>query len=444
MTPEELRELIRQPEGIKLDFKREYKLSAIPPAGTDKQMWTAFVRGQWDEFIKDILSLTNGNAETAWETGYLIIGVGDRQLIDGSRQLYNTISLLLSSQEIMAKVNSSCAPPIPDIKCEQVLLDEKNISVIAISPSPHVHETTRQLQTTKGEFDQKGTLRFSKPGETYTARTAFIRRGEDTHPATDDEREALKAEKYARYITKKPDPMLEEVLNRVTEIHKVMVPAETYKPVPSKQTQSTLSDEEDWIQGDLVYELKLPKELSEENAESVKVTLSEWRFVTTSSTSTAVTFANGIIGLGQTDGVTFNLSPVNAIDNCSVDCDILIVADGDEQSNWAGIRVRGFDFAYDFRLGYLVYLRRSGQVELYGPEGILDGFDRIAVPDTNIRWTNLRVDVLESQIRVYVNGIRHITQMDKTFGGKGRVYLDTFGTHSQFRNFRVYELKCYV
>jgi hypothetical protein len=53
MTEVELQQILSQHEGLKLDFKREYKLSKSPPLGTAQQDWSKFINGQWDEFIKD-------------------------------------------------------------------------------------------------------------------------------------------------------------------------------------------------------------------------------------------------------------------------------------------------------------------------------------------------------------------------------------------------------
>jgi hypothetical protein len=238
----------------------------------------------------------------------------------------------------------------------------------------------------------------------------------------------------------KRDIMISEIIKQVTEIKQGIKPAETYNPRINREAQN-ITGKDKWIQSKLVYQLELPQEPSEENIQALKATISEWKFITTSSLQPIVSIANGILGIGQTDGVTFDLSPVKPIDNCSIECDILIVAYGNDPSNWAGLRVRAFDFAYDFRLGYLVYIRRSGQVELYGPEGILAGLNHIVVPDPSATWTRLRVDILDSEIRVFVNGAKHIAIADKTFGGRGRIYLNTFGTHAQFKSFKVYELQ---
>lgn len=196
MTPQELRKLLRLSEGLKLDFKREYKLQAKVPDGVDRQLWSQYIAGQWDELIKDILALTNGNFGTVKNTGFLIIGVDDKLTANGTRQLYDSSYLEITSQQILTKVNSTCYPPIPQLNCDFVQLDSCKICVISIPPSPHVHETTRQLEITKGYFDSSGKFTLNtKATKTYTAHTAFIRRGEDIFPATNEERRKLEEEK---------------------------------------------------------------------------------------------------------------------------------------------------------------------------------------------------------------------------------------------------------
>jgi len=195
MNAEKLKELIRCNEGLKLDFKREYKLQITAPNGVDKRIWQEFVTGQWDEIIKDIIALTNGNVGTAKETAYLIIGVGDQLRSDGFRELYDSSHFNITRQQILQKVNSACYPHLPNLVCEFIKLEDKEICVISIPPSPHVHETSRQLKTTKGRFDHEDKLRFLEVGNIYSAHTAFVRRGEDIFPATNEDRKALAAEK---------------------------------------------------------------------------------------------------------------------------------------------------------------------------------------------------------------------------------------------------------
>jgi len=173
----ELRQIIGQPEGLKLDFKR--KLHKIFHSDED------YRKTQRDEFIRDILSLTNGNFGTAEQTGYLIIGVGDELKADGSRDLFN-VGYLLSPKQILQRVNSACYPPIPDIHCETVEVDGKKIFVVSIPPSPHLHRTLRELVTpTK-----------------YPIGTVFIRRNEEIFPATPEECDVILIEKERVFAPK--------------------------------------------------------------------------------------------------------------------------------------------------------------------------------------------------------------------------------------------------
>ncbi|MEG4035191.1 tetratricopeptide repeat protein [Microcoleus sp. S36b_A4] len=170
MDSQQLRQLISQPEGLKLDFKRE--LHKLKDSKKD------YAKQQCDEFIRDILSLTNGNFNTADQTGYLIIGVGDELRSDGTRDLFD-VSNLLTPKQILQRVNPACEPPIPDVHCEIVEIDGKNIFVISIPPSPHLHRTIRDLT----------------PRTTYPAGTVFIRRNEEIFPATPAECDVILREK---------------------------------------------------------------------------------------------------------------------------------------------------------------------------------------------------------------------------------------------------------
>lgn len=169
----ELAQLLSQEEGLKLDFKREYELNH--PDGKVRA-------AKWNEFIKDILALTNGNVGTASQTGHLVIGAGDILRPDGTRELFDVRKqgLKLSRQQIIEKVNACCHPPISDLFYSKVEVEGTWLAVIEIPPSPFVHETTRRLDVFK---------------TTYSEGTVFIRRTEGIYPATQAERDALTREK---------------------------------------------------------------------------------------------------------------------------------------------------------------------------------------------------------------------------------------------------------
>ena len=195
MTANQLRAVISGPEGLKLDFKREYKLSPDPPSGTEAKLWKTFVKGQWEELMRDLLSLANGNIGTCRQPGRLIIGVDDVVGPNGSRLLFDTSKLHLTVAQILERLNCTCSPPLCDIQIERIPIDDKVITVITIPPTPYMHETTRQLRTSKGEFDAMGRLRFCKDDKSYSEHTVFLRRGDGIYPAQFSERQALAREK---------------------------------------------------------------------------------------------------------------------------------------------------------------------------------------------------------------------------------------------------------
>lgn len=204
MDSQQLKQLISQPEGLKLDFKRElHKL---------KHSEKDYAKKQRDEFIRDILSLTNGNVNTAEQKGYLIIGVGDELKPDGARDLFD-VSNPLTPKQILQRVNSACDPPIPDVHCEALEVDGKNIFVVSIPPSPHLHRTVRDLTT---------------PSTTYPTGTVFIRRNEEIFPATPEECDVILREKegvFAQPKRKKYDNLIHssvvEFVGREQDIEKL-------------------------------------------------------------------------------------------------------------------------------------------------------------------------------------------------------------------------------
>ena len=69
MDQQHLAQLLLKPEGPSLEFKREFYKNYSEKGEAGKR--------QRGEFIKDILSLANGDASTAGDTAYLIFGAGD-------------------------------------------------------------------------------------------------------------------------------------------------------------------------------------------------------------------------------------------------------------------------------------------------------------------------------------------------------------------------------
>jgi tetratricopeptide (TPR) repeat protein len=174
MDSDQLFRLLQQAEGLKLDFKKELHRIDHP----DRKVKEL----QRDELVKDLLSLLNGNVGTAGQTAYLIIGAGNELGADKSRDLFDVgeVDVDRLRKQIIESVNRACNPPVPDIQCDVSSVEGKRILAIIIPPSPHLHETTRRLDT---------------PGAIYQQNTVFIRRAEGTGIASLDESLAIRAEK---------------------------------------------------------------------------------------------------------------------------------------------------------------------------------------------------------------------------------------------------------
>ena len=180
MNKNKLQDLLKEREGLKLDFKREPHKLKHP-----KQELRSRQKG---EFIKDILALTNGNVGSADKTAYLIYGVEES---DGNNILYefsfddfidkNELKNLSDlSKKLLNIVNGACRPPIPDLICELFEIEEKELFIISVPPTFLLHETKKDIKTSKASYPESMT---------------FIRRGSEICLCTNNERENILREK---------------------------------------------------------------------------------------------------------------------------------------------------------------------------------------------------------------------------------------------------------
>jgi len=176
MNNTELELLLHRPESATLDFKRQFYNIDAADGNIRKR--------QRQEFVKDILSLANGNANVAGETAHLVIGAAETLDENGNRELFDVGGLDIKSQKLLGIVNSFCEPPLQDLWCDIVEIDNKQLLVITIPPSPYLYETTQKLET---------------PTQTYSPYVVFVRRDENVDIASAREREAIAQLKRLRY-----------------------------------------------------------------------------------------------------------------------------------------------------------------------------------------------------------------------------------------------------
>ncbi len=161
-------DMLDQDESATLEFKREWhKLNG----GGDSQRW------QKAELIKDVLAMANGDAYSAGQTAYLIVGVGDERTPDGSRELFDVGDSIPQAASILQMVNAVSSPPLQGLEVIPFEAKGKRLFALRISPSPYLHETSRLLET---------------PSKTFSERIVFIRRNETVAIASASERDVIR------------------------------------------------------------------------------------------------------------------------------------------------------------------------------------------------------------------------------------------------------------
>jgi hypothetical protein len=181
----------------------------------------------------------------------------------------------------------------------------------------------------------------------------------------------------------------------------------------------------------LIYQLRLPSD-----NQQIGAALYAWHFLPSNQHLRVVegSLEFGVLGLQ----LVANRLMLYPMANCRVECDIQIVEDGGDSSQWAGIRVRGL--SEHLYTGHLIYLRSRGTVEVWTAGIVSQESVKQAVPSAKCTWVSIRVDILDSKLTISLNRRKVYTSTDKTFGERGFVYFHTHGTIARFRNIAVYEL----
>jgi hypothetical protein len=194
----QLKALLQEVENPKVEFKSKWYCN------TDQ-----LDDKGWGEFLKDLVSLANGNVGYTEQNGYLIVGASDTDPNVGELrdtfhvESYGMLSNLQKLREItLRKLREICSPPLSDIKIYFLEVEEnKNLLAIEIPAPIDVLKLDRDLNT-RGMRFKKGTV--------------LIRVGQDISVADPTEISTLKQE-YCQKHHKK-----EEVIQQV--IHNLPQP----------------------------------------------------------------------------------------------------------------------------------------------------------------------------------------------------------------------------
>jgi hypothetical protein len=180
MTREELLNLLAQQEGPTLEFKQQ-----LPEFRDELQR---------DEFVKDILSLVNGNVSVVGQSAYLVFGASNVVDVLGQRTRYD-VGMVVDPQQFRDRVvqimGAACKPPISNVLCEVVDMGDARLVVLTLPPSQHLHETTRPLKVA-------GKRGAAQP-KVYDKHIVFMRVGATTDIAAATDRDAIR-ERKQRYF----------------------------------------------------------------------------------------------------------------------------------------------------------------------------------------------------------------------------------------------------
>ncbi len=152
VSAEELRGLLRQEEGLRLEFKKKYDLT-----GQEKGK-------RLDELAKDLLALLNTAGRHADDYAYLILGAGDELHDHWTRDYEPVPPGQYTQKQFLGVVNGRCIPDVLSIEYQEIELDGRQYGVVILPPSPHVHALARDLQTPKRVWPKHGVVMRSGEG----------------------------------------------------------------------------------------------------------------------------------------------------------------------------------------------------------------------------------------------------------------------------------------
>lgn len=130
------------PESGKLDFKESYGFMCKKPLDVEDKEWKKYVEGQWDEFCKDAIALSNGDLSSSASPAIIVIGV--RETGD-TKEIIGIEGLDISRETMLKKLNASCSPTITDVILH-FAGEEKKICIIEIPYTSKLIESSKTLK----------------------------------------------------------------------------------------------------------------------------------------------------------------------------------------------------------------------------------------------------------------------------------------------------------
>lgn len=153
MEISQLKTLLADSENPKLEFKSQWYCN------TDQ-----LDDKGWGEFLKDLITLANGNSGFASQPGYLIIGASDEDPgIEQQRETFHVArnGMLSNLQKLrettLRKLRETCSPSPADIDLNFIEVEGKHLLIIEVPPPVDAIKLDRDLNT-RGMRFKKGTV----------------------------------------------------------------------------------------------------------------------------------------------------------------------------------------------------------------------------------------------------------------------------------------------
>lgn len=193
----------------------------------------------WGEFLKDLVSLANGNVGHVGQNGYLIIGASDTDPKSGEQretfhvESHGMLSDLQKLREItLRKLRELCSPPLSDIKLYFLEIAESRALLVIEIPSPiDVLKLDRDLNT-RGIRFKKGTvlirvgqdISVADPTEIITLKQEYCQRCQGNEEISKQVIHNLPQPDYIKFVGRKNEiEQLRELLHPQDRVWTIVI-----------------------------------------------------------------------------------------------------------------------------------------------------------------------------------------------------------------------------
>lgn len=188
MTTEELTSIIEQGENAKVDFKRQWYWNDNMPNHIKEV--------HKNEFVKDIIALTNGDIYSTDKTAYLIIGIDDETKEPYDFDKTAILPLDKLKQQLLTILNNYAQPEFLALELELV----DGVLVISIPPRGSLISLSKDLKLKNSNTDKKGTTYYRVGEDIRVASSEVVGEFERVFGSDKQESRKIEAKTYIENV----------------------------------------------------------------------------------------------------------------------------------------------------------------------------------------------------------------------------------------------------